>query len=81
MSETPRRNSREAAVPVETAVPPVFEMAGSFHRGLRNPLTRRRRGVAVQKAVMEPPDNTVLCYDGSLKKLSALIPANIISGV
>jgi hypothetical protein len=39
---------RKAAVPVEAALPPVFNMAGTFHRGLGDPLPLRGVRITVQ---------------------------------
>jgi hypothetical protein len=68
---------RKPVVPVQFPLPPVFKVAGAFHRGLGYPFPLRRIGVPVQKAVAKPPDNAVFRYDRPFQRAALLIPAQI----
>jgi hypothetical protein len=68
----------KAAVPVETAFPPVFYMAGAFHCGLSDPLPLRGVRITVQQPVMKTPDDPVLSYPDSLKGIAPGVPAYIV---
>jgi hypothetical protein len=68
----------KAAVPVETALPPVFNMAGAFHRGLGDPLPLRGVRITIQQPVVKTPDDPVLGYPDSLKGLAPGVPAYIV---
>jgi hypothetical protein len=64
----------KAAVPVETAFPPVFKMAGAFDRRLGDPFPFRGIRIPVQEPVVKTPDNPVLGYPDSLKGFPPLSP-------
>jgi hypothetical protein len=68
----------KAAVPVEAAFPPVFNMAGAFYGGLGDPFPLRRVRVPVQEPLAETPDNPVFGYPDSLKGLAPGIPAYVV---
>jgi hypothetical protein len=67
----------KTAVPVETAFPPVFNMAGAFDRRLGDPLPLRSIRISVQEPVMKTPDDPVLGYPDPLKGLAPGIPAYV----
>jgi hypothetical protein len=66
------------AVPMETAFPPVFNMAGAFDGGLGNPLPFRGIRIPVQETVVKTPDNPVFGYPDSLQGITPVVPAYII---
>jgi hypothetical protein len=68
----------KAAVPVETAFPPVFNMAGAFDGGLGDPLPLRGVRITVQQPVVKTPNDPVLGYPDSLKGLAPGVPAYIV---
>jgi hypothetical protein len=68
----------KAAVPVEAAFPPVFDVAGAFHGGLGDSLPLRGMRIPVQESVMKSPDNPVFRYPDSLKGVAPGVPAYII---
>jgi hypothetical protein len=68
----------KAAVPVETAFPPVFNMTGAFNRGLSDPLPLRGVRITIQQPVVKTPDDPVLGYPDSLKGIAPGVPAYIV---
>jgi hypothetical protein len=68
----------KAAVPVEAAFPPVFNMAGAFDSGLGDPLPLLSIRVPVQEAVVKTPDNPVFSYPDSLKEIAPGVPAYVV---
>jgi hypothetical protein len=71
----------KAAVPVEAAFPPVFNVAGAFNGGLGDPFPLRGIRIPVQEPVMKTPDNPVFGYPDSLKRISPGVPAYVVSPV
>jgi hypothetical protein len=69
---------RKAAVPVETAFPPVFNMAGAFYGRLGDPFPLRGIRIPVQQALVKTPDNPVFGYPDSLKGLAPGVPAYVV---
>jgi hypothetical protein len=68
----------KAAVPMETAFPPVFYMAGAFDGRLGDLLPLRGVRITVQQPVMKTPDDPVFGYPDSLKGFAPGIPAYIV---
>jgi hypothetical protein len=68
----------KAAVPVETAFPPILNMAEAFDRRLGDPFPLLSIRIPVQKPAMKTPDNPVFGYPDSLKGLAPGIPAYIV---
>jgi hypothetical protein len=72
---------RKPVVPVQLPLPPVFKVAGAFHRGLGDPPSFRGIRITVQQALMKPPDDAVFGYDRPFQKAAGLVPAQIESPV